>query len=146
MQSANVSLTNKAIGLHGLKVEGVESRPANVEAREFRACADIIDAGLQLVNPTIKTEVLKYHQLGQRCFIHVKIEKTEKGYIPISSVVVLLENGTALCAKDARFKSYLNSYDLKFAIPIYIESINTSGFHAGIILQPWLNVNDFIKN
>lgn len=146
MQARDVSLSSNVIAFHGHRIDGVETRPADVEALEFRACANIIDAGVQVVaGSTFKTEIMKHHQSGQRCFIHVKIRKTETGYIPVGSAVVLREDGTDIYAKDARFKSYVDSYKLEYMIPLYVQSVNTNGFHAGIIGQPWLNTNDLIK-
>lgn len=132
--------------LVGSKVDGVEQRPVGAEMKEFVACSDIISAGIKLIrDPSLKEKIIQNHKNNIRCFIFAKVSAVKNGFVPLEAIIVEIKDGKFLFEKDARFKSYVESYDMEYTIPIFTAVINGAGFHAGIIGQPWINTRDLLS-
>lgn len=137
MKPSSITVVGTTAMLHGVKIDGVEQRSAELDSKEFIGCSDIISAGLQLIRDLKLGEAVRAnHTEKKRCYILAMIVAKGTEFIPIEAMVVEMKDGGSLFAQDPRFKSYVEGYSMDFMIPIYTKVINGKGFHAGVIGQP----------
>jgi hypothetical protein len=139
MKPSSITVVGNTAMLHGIKIDGVEERSAELDSKEFISCSTIISAGIQLIrDPKIGEAVRAKHKENTRCYILSMIVAKGTEFIPIEAMVVEMKDGGSLFAQDPRFKSYVEGYSMDYMIPIYTKVINGKGFHAGVVGQPWL--------
>jgi len=145
MEELDVIVSDNIGIAYNCEIPGVDHQEPIKTASDFVASIDIISAAKKMLRlPKIKNEVLANHVLGIRCFIFIPVLRIgHKEYKAHDAFVFTRGIGTYLVGDDLRFSQYIESYDLSWAIPIYISNDSDKSFHGGTIGQPWLDP-DFI--
>lgn len=138
-----LQVDNVALALN-YRMPGVDYKPASETVAEFIMSTDLIAAAIKIITEPEKikeigAKVLANHNTNTRCFIFVLVTRTSDGKCEATNVFVFTWRvGSYLVGRDLRFAQYIQNYDMKWCIPIYVIHDKTESFHGGTIGQPWI--------